>query len=63
MNTFDLKCYEKTYHDPHYWDGIRSESDFEQYQLWANCRGLTDRFHDELIQRGYLQPRSSDHQE
>lgn len=58
MNTYDLKCYEKTYQDPQYWDRVECDTQFEQYQVWANCRHLTDRFYGELILRGYLVPRS-----
>ncbi len=61
MNTYDLKCYEKTYHDPRYWDRIEYNSKFEQYQLWATCRGITDEFYNELIYRGYLIPRGDAH--
>ncbi|MGK7946240.1 MAG: hypothetical protein AB4058_17400 [Microcystaceae cyanobacterium] len=61
MNTYDLKCYEKTYNDPRYWDQVGYTSKFEQYQLWANCRGVTDEFYNELIHRGYLVPRTDSH--
>ncbi len=58
MNTYDLKCYKKTYQDPHYWDKVECSSQSEQDQHWANCRHLTDRFYQELLLRGYLIPRS-----
>ncbi len=58
MNSFDLKCYQKTYQDPQYWDNNLSASQSEQKQKWAECRAMTDNFYDELIRRGYLIPQS-----
>lgn len=56
MNIYDLNSYEKTYHDPHYWDGESSDDDAIRHSAWVDCRALTDRFFDELVSRGYLVP-------
>ncbi|WP_013323495.1 hypothetical protein [Gloeothece verrucosa] len=56
MNNYDLKCYEKTYKDPKYWDRVELSSQGDRQKVWADCRGLTDSFYNELIARGYLLP-------
>ena len=59
MNSFELKCYQKTYQNTQYWDNSSCISVAERQQMWARCRAMTDRFYDELVARGYLVPRSS----
>ena len=59
MNSFEVKCYEKTYQDPQYWDDGSSTSVVERQQMWAKCRAMTNHFYEELIARGYLVPKSS----
>lgn len=59
MNNYDLKCYAKTYNDPRFWDGFQLRVKSDRKKLWGDCRGLTERFYDELISRGYLAPRAN----
>ncbi|ACK70353.1 hypothetical protein PCC7424_1922 [Gloeothece citriformis PCC 7424] len=54
MNNYESKCYQKTYSDPNFWDGVQPKSKSDRQQIWANCRNLTDQFYDELTYRGYL---------
>lgn len=56
MNVFDVKCYQKTYQNPKYWENNSYSSIVEQQQAWANCRAMTDNFYSELVSRGYLVP-------
>ncbi len=54
MNSFDLKCYQKTYQNPHYWEQKTYQNPQQQKEEWQNCRKTTDKFFDELVKRGYL---------
>lgn len=58
MNKYDITCYEKTYNDSLYWEGVEHSTNTERRQNWVECRSLTDGFFNELVARGYLIPRS-----
>lgn len=37
MNNFEVKCDEKTYQDPRYWDKLQFSTPFAQNQSWIGC--------------------------
>ncbi len=61
MNNFELRCYLETYNAPHYWEGKRFEKDSSRQKSWQECRQVTDNFYDELVIRGYLTLKDSQH--